>query len=1626
MDRILEEVCKGIVHLKCMASEHWYQLNAEGIRLSAVIAASKTFRQALLELPLFEPLCKFNSFPISRLFCESESRALLEGCKIVEKKKNEVLYDQLQNGQWAGSWYLLLQGQVQVARVRNEEQLVACHATEGVVFGAYSSMQQVQAHHKGHAPPKLRRLSLAPTALDAQGIIVTASQPCVLIQMKTAGLEELYLGKTSVPSSLRKRISVMKKEMLEAEDRDLSSPVRPDNFLQFTQNKTSGSTVTEVDRRAVLNSFAMLDKIWTSISKGANTVPRASLDMMKDLLGEGGAQAFMDVFKPMYAENAPIEVRAEAFWYCWTHFLCETCLDEAQSINFSLMREERLDTGPRFDESTHVPPPLDLMPADSITIFEEQESFQDRAFALICRVFPWACADHRISSGFLEMPISMLETEFTRVTGSLTEPLQGESIRQYLKLVMVDFPFSISLENCREFCGLFNKKFEKSTKISYQEIVRQMIAFECNKGQLHVDSSRAFIHSCVNPNFVLVQWFTLLMRLVALYHFLVVPVRISFMPYPSFTSKWALYMDLPADVAVCVHVALSLNTAIKSEFGHWVTDRTKILRQSDLVCLVAVWPLDWFGFLCGLPHEQCLWLRVNKMLLFVSKISPKHVLYGSSQQQSGSKIIALLATIFFILHICACTWYWIGRIVPSFTPGPALSWLYADKSYVDTDVTFDRNAYLGMRPSSSTAQRYLSSLYWVSATITSNGVVGSVLPQNYVEIGWTICLMLLNMTLFRYVLGEISSLVMSADEAVVNAREHLERVTMFIAGKHFSPELRSEIRAHFKSVESGATMGQETILAGLSHGLRVELARFISWEALTKTVLFDDCSDQFLIDICVLLREVNFVPEEILYNEGDTSKEMFIVTRGVVEEGRGFQDEVTQQVLFNYGKGMQVGAFEFVFGLKHNLTARAFKQGAVGLVLNRDAYQETAKMHPADVDKVFRNGLKENKMNKGAATMRSTLTAQSRGSKGSKVSAGSKASSRRSAHSKASASTDGRSIKSGKSNKSAQSNKSAVNKSNELGDMKKAALANARAGAAKSMDEDLATTCRTAASEEGSVISSQRLHDDGDDRDSTAGSATAGKLEMIKQRDRKERIILLLTRVGQGDEERLMAMLKYGDVDLFVKDELKRTPLHVAASAGHYSLVKMLLEDKADVAAVDAMNNTPLNDAVRHKQDDVADLIRKSHASQKYKVAGAAMGVEMCVAAFAGDVEQIQRLIRNGVDPDVADYDGRTALHLSTCEGRVEVVTYLLSAKCNITCKDRFGGTPLEDAVRHNFNLSNASQVQALLRDHGASLMQSETNYTIKMCCAAWEGNLDVVKVLAENKVDVGMGDYDNRTPLHLSACAGHTSVIEYLLKQPSVVINAVDRFGGTPLEDAIRHGKGGAAALLHEAGGCRSGDGALKEVAIQMNFLKEKRFKTQREPKIAHMIKNSMESNAFRSIGTRLSDVISQQRSSVEPTVHRLAWALKGLSTRLIAKKGTIPTDDKAFFKAATHVLRLVSDVRETVLAGRSELLAHLNEEGTMADCVIWKKASTAFKKQAMQLDHHMNKLLLLARTTRKMMKHVVKVCQRQEFLKSQASSTAPNLVSPAYLDLRARAAQAGWNIRPGRTQEGGLKGRA
>jgi glutaminase len=69
-------------------------------------------------------------------------------------------------------------------------------------------------------------------------------------------------------------------------------------------------------------------------------------------------------------------------------------------------------------------------------------------------------------------------------------------------------------------------------------------------------------------------------------------------------------------------------------------------------------------------------------------------------------------------------------------------------------------------------------------------------------------------------------------------------------------------------------------------------------------------------------------------------------------------------------------------------------------------------------------------------------------------------------------------------------------------------------------------------------------------------------------------------------------------------------------------------------------------------------------------------------AARNNDLNQVQRLVLSGVDPDVPDYDGRTALHLAAAEGHDPVVRFLLSRDVNESVHDRWGSTPRDEAVR--------------------------------------------------------------------------------------------------------------------------------------------------------------------------------------------------------------------------------------------------------------------------------------------------------------------------------------------------------
>ena len=128
-----------------------------------------------------------------------------------------------------------------------------------------------------------------------------------------------------------------------------------------------------------------------------------------------------------------------------------------------------------------------------------------------------------------------------------------------------------------------------------------------------------------------------------------------------------------------------------------------------------------------------------------------------------------------------------------------------------------------------------------------------------------------------------------------------------------------------------------------------------------------------------------------------------------------------------------------------------------------------------------------------------------------------------------------------------------------------------------------------------------------------------------------------------------------------------------------------------------------------------------------------------------------------------------------------------------MNAKDRWGGTPMRDAVRHNHEA-----VALLLLGRGGEMGFSEVEASGELCELAKSGG-PTTHLLAKCGCSVNAADYDLRTALHLAASEGNLPCVELLIGNADT--NAKDRCG-TPLADAVRQGHGAAAQLIQSKGG--------------------------------------------------------------------------------------------------------------------------------------------------------------------------------------------------------------------------------
>ncbi|KAL4087945.1 hypothetical protein PRIC1_012376 [Phytophthora ramorum] len=173
--------------------------------------------------------------------------------------------------------------------------------------------------------------------------------------------------------------------------------------------------------------------------------------------------------------------------------------------------------------------------------------------------------------------------------------------------------------------------------------------------------------------------------------------------------------------------------------------------------------------------------------------------------------------------------------------------------------------------------------------------------------------------------------------------------------------------------------------------------------------------------------------------------------------------------------------------------------------------------------------------------------------------------------------------------------------------------------------------------------------------------------------------------VQEGNAEKVKRSW-LGGLEVNVTDDEGRTSLHVAVENGQLGVIELLLSAGVRTNVVDTRGRSPISIALEKQQFAIAEMLRahqkKKLVSRQVKSSEDEQNIALAFRATKrGDLDKLKELVPELVRPDMEDYDLRTLLHVASAEGHLQIAKYLVDCGANVNLLDRWGSSPLSDAV---------------------------------------------------------------------------------------------------------------------------------------------------------------------------------------------------------------------------------------------------------------------------------------------------------------------------------------------------------
>ncbi len=422
-----------------------------------------------------------------------------------------------------------------------------------------------------------------------------------------------------------------------------------------------------------------------------------------------------------------------------------------------------------------------------------------------------------------------------------------------------------------------------------------------------------------------------------------IPLNLCFAVLLSYRLLWDLRIH---DTIYWIVIAfmwadliLDFTTTVKTGLkvlNDWRSVARYHLRRWFLIDLLAAIPFEYIADLTDSTHWG-LWLLRILPLLKAFKVSTV-IRDIQGHLQLNPAIMRLMTFGYWFsqaVHGMAIGWVFFGGSPKEIETSPAKSqWVIKDGviEQVTTDAEVREFTH---------SEIYLRALYW---TVTTVGTVGygdySPSKDNNKQIIYTIFVMIAGVSMYGYIVGNVSGLIANLDAAKAAFTKRTEEVNEFMRIKELPAGMQSRVRDYYHYLwETRHNIQDETILKELPHSLAVDVLIHLNREILQKVEFFKNANEIFIREIVNMMRTEVFLPDDYIIRQGEHGDCMYFLSSGTAEV------LVNGNPVAKLGSGSPFGEMALVSGDKRTASIKAVDYCDV-YKLQKDSFDQLRARYP--------------------------------------------------------------------------------------------------------------------------------------------------------------------------------------------------------------------------------------------------------------------------------------------------------------------------------------------------------------------------------------------------------------------------------------------------------------------------------------------------------------------------------------------------------------------------------------------------------------------------------------------------------------------------------------------------------